>query len=102
MLPLVATISVTRGIGLTRPSTVATGHIEIVGEKNTIEPIIRPVAARSCIPMTIGRGYCSLRPHYDIAQRFHKSGKDRLVLLMLSDHDPDSEEIAHSSAISSG
>jgi hypothetical protein len=73
-------------------------HIEIVGEKNTIEPIIRPVAAQYCIPMTIGRGYCSLRPRYDIAERFGKSGKDRLVLLLLSDFDPDGEEIAHSFA----
>jgi hypothetical protein len=73
-------------------------HIEIVGEKNTIEPIIRPVAMRFCIPMTIGRGFCSLRPRYDIAQRFAKSGKKRLVLLMLSDFDPDGEEIAHSLA----
>jgi len=73
-------------------------HIEIIGEKNTIEPIIRSVAARFCIPMTIGRGYCSLRPRYDIAQRFRKSGKTRLVLLMLSDFDPDGEEIANSFA----
>jgi hypothetical protein len=73
-------------------------HFEIVGEKNTIAPIIRPIAAEYCIPMTIGRGYCSLRPRYDIAQRFRKSGKDRLVLLMLSDFDPDGEEIAHSLA----
>ena len=73
-------------------------HVEIIGEKNTIEPIIRPVAAEFCIPMTIGRGYCSLPPRFEIAQRFEKSGKERLVLLILSDFDPDGEEIAHSLA----
>ena len=73
-------------------------HIEIVGEKNTIASIIRPVAGKYCIPVTIGRGYCSLRPRYDIAQRFLNSGKDKLVLLILSDFDPDGEEIAHSLA----
>ena len=73
-------------------------HIEIIGEKNTIASIIRPVAAKYCIPVTIGRGFCSLRPRYDIAQRFYKSGKERLVLLMLSDFDPDGEEIVHSFA----
>lgn len=73
-------------------------HIELIGEKNTVASTIRPVAAKCCIPMTIGRGYCSLRPRYDIAQRFRKSGKERLVLLMLSDFDPDGEEIAHSFA----
>jgi hypothetical protein len=31
-------------------------HIEIVGEKNTIQGIIEPVAQDFCIPYTIGRG----------------------------------------------
>lgn len=73
-------------------------HVEIVGEKNTIAPMIRPVAARYCIPMTIGRGFCSLRPRFDMAERFRKSGKQKFVLLILSDFDPDGEEIAHSLA----
>ena len=73
-------------------------HVEIVGEKNTIAPTIKPVAERYCIPMTIGRGFCSLRPRFDMAQRFRKSGKQRFVLLILSDFDPDGEEIAHSLA----
>ena len=73
-------------------------HTEIIAEKNTVDSIIRPVAAKYCIPMTIGRGYCSLRPRYDIAERFRQSGKDRLVLLFLSDFDPDGEEIVHSFA----
>jgi hypothetical protein len=73
-------------------------HIEIVGEKNTIESIIRPVAMRYCIPTTIGRGFSSLRPRFDIAERYRKSGKGRLVLLFLSDFDPEGEEIAHSFA----
>ena len=73
-------------------------HIEIVGEKNTVEGIIRPVAMKYCIPLTIGRGYCSTRPKYDIAQRFRKSGKKKLVLLALTDRDPDGNEIAHNIA----
>jgi hypothetical protein len=73
-------------------------HIEIVGEKNTIESIIRPVAAEYCIPFTIGRGYCSLGPRYDLVQRFHASGKERLILLVLSDFDPEGQDIAHSFA----
>ena len=73
-------------------------HIEIIGEKNTVASTIRPMAMKYCLPMTIGRGYCSLRPRYDIAQRYLKSGKDRLILLMLSDFDPDGEEIAQSFA----
>ncbi len=71
-------------------------HIEIVGEKNTVGGILRPIAMKYRILMTTGRGYCSLRPRYDMQQRFLKSGKEKLVVLMLTDFDPDGEEIAHS------
>lgn len=73
-------------------------HIEIVGEKNTIAPIIKPIAAKCRIPMTIGRGFCSLPPRYEMERRFSKSGKERLVLLIVSDFDAEGEEIAHSLA----
>ncbi len=73
-------------------------HIEIVGEKNTVASIIRPVAGRYAIPVTIGRGYCSLPPRDEMAKRFRRSGKQRLVILMLTDFDPDGEGIAQSFA----
>jgi len=50
------------------------------------------------MPLTVGRGYCSLPPRYEMAQRFKKSGKEHLVILLLSDFDPDGEEIAASFA----
>jgi hypothetical protein len=73
-------------------------HIEIVGEKNTVQSVIERVASDYCIPVTIGRGFCSLEPRYHLAQRFRASGKEKLILLILSDFDPDGEEIAHSFA----
>jgi hypothetical protein len=73
-------------------------QIEIVGEKLTIDSIIRPIAMDYCIPFTIGRGYSSLDPRYQMAERFRKSGKKNLVILLLSDFDPDGDEIAHSFA----
>jgi hypothetical protein len=73
-------------------------HIEIVGEKNTIDSIIRPVAMEYAIPYTIGRGYSSLSPRWKMAQRFNKSGKEKLILFVLSDHDPEGEDIPHSFA----
>jgi hypothetical protein len=73
-------------------------HIELVGEKNTIEGIIRPVLSEYCIPYTIGRGYSSLPPRYQMRRRFERSGKDKLVLLVLSDFDPEGEDIGHSFA----
>jgi hypothetical protein len=33
-----------------------------------------------------------------MAQRYHQSGKDKLILLIISDFDPDGETIAHSFA----
>ncbi len=73
-------------------------HIEIVGEKNTIAGSIKGIAAEYCIPYTLGRGYSSLDPRHRLYQRFKKSGKHKLVLLILSDFDPEGEDIAHSFA----
>lgn len=71
-------------------------HVEIVGEKNTIASIIEPISMEYCIPMTIGRGFCSLPPRDKMMQRFEKSGCDKLVVLVLGDFDPDGEAIAES------
>ena len=71
-------------------------HFEIVAEKNTLQNILRPVAEKFCIPITFGRGQCSTRPLYDISQRFVVSGKSKLIILAVSDLDPDGDAIAHS------
>ncbi len=71
-------------------------HIELLGEKNTITPILKPPASEYTITLTTGRGYCSLPPRYAMAKRFEASGKEKLILLIVSDFDPDGEEIAHS------
>src|SRR5262249_35424110 len=73
-------------------------HIEIIGEKNTIEGVLRPVAMEYTIPYTIGRGYTSLPLRYEMVQRFKRSGKDNLVLLVLSDFGPEGEDVGHSFA----
>ena len=71
-------------------------HIEVIGEKNTLLPIIQPVCQDYTVPLTIGRGFCSLPPRYGIFNRWRTSGKRDLVLVVLSDHDPDGEMIADS------
>jgi hypothetical protein len=73
-------------------------HIEIVGEKNTVKSIIEPVAQEFCIPYTIGRGYSSLDPRKKMYDRFMDSGKDFLIILVLSDFDAEGEDIPHSFA----
>ena len=70
----------------------------MIAEKLTVQGIVKPIADNFCIPLTIGRGYCSLEPRRAIAERFISSGKDRLVLLVVSDLDPDGESIAESFA----
>lgn len=73
-------------------------HIEVLGEKNTVFNILSDVCMEFTIPLTSGKGYCSLPPRHAMAQRFKKSGKDRLVLLMATDFDGDGESIAESFA----
>lgn len=75
-------------------------HIEVFGEKNTMLSILRPIACKYCVPLTIGRGQCSLPPRAKMAERFAESGKDKLILLTLTDFDPDGEQIAESLAVS--
>jgi hypothetical protein len=71
-------------------------HIEVIGEKNTIQGVIRPVCSHYCIPYTIGRGFCSLDPRRQLVERSVASCRENLILLTLSDFDPDGEEISHS------
>jgi len=71
-------------------------HIEVIAEKLTVESIIEPVCGKYNVPYTIGRGYGSLPSRSKIVQRFKRSGKDRLLLLILGDFDPEGVNIGES------
>jgi hypothetical protein len=73
-------------------------HIEIILEKNALRKVIEEVADEFCIPITTSRGYLSLPPKAAVVERFRKSGRKTLVLLFLTDFDPDGDEIARSTA----
>ena len=73
-------------------------HIELLVEKNTVANTLRDLAMEYTIPMTSGRGYSSLPPRIKMKNRYKKSGKDKLILLIISDFDPDGEVIAESFA----
>jgi hypothetical protein len=73
-------------------------HIDIVYEKLTVEGIIRPVASTFGIPMVPGRGYADIGSRYQMKQRFLRSGKSTLVLLVVSDFDPEGDDIPESFA----
>lgn len=51
------------------------------------------VAGRYGITMTSGRGYASLPPRIKLKDRFEASGKNKLVLLIVSDFDPEGEDM---------
>lgn len=71
-------------------------HVEILLEKNALRKVVERVGADYTIPVTTGRGYSSLSPRYAMVQRYKRSGRRRLVLLVLTDFDPDGEQIAAS------
>lgn len=69
-------------------------HVEIIGEKLTLLPVIRPIAGEFTIPLSIARGHSSLTLRHHIAERYRESGKNSLVLILLTDADPDGMTIA--------
>ena len=65
-------------------------HIELLIEKNTLYPLIfKHVAHRFRVPLTSMRGYGSFPTSRDVAARFKASGKDSLVIVYISDLDPE-------------
>lgn len=71
-------------------------HVEVVVEKNTMLRLVSDVAAAYAVTVTSGRGYCSIRPKWDIVQRYRRSGKRNLILLAVTDFDPEGEGIVFS------
>ncbi len=69
-------------------------HIEIVAEKLTVRTILQKVAEEYTMPLTISRGMSSLPPKKAIRDRYIISGKENLILLVVSDLDPAGDAIA--------
>ncbi|WP_425400174.1 ParB N-terminal domain-containing protein [Aeoliella sp.] len=71
-------------------------YIEVLVEKNTVFSMACEVTREFQIPTSSGRGFNSIDALHDIHRRFLSSGKDRLILVVLSDFDPEGEMIPHS------
>ena len=69
-------------------------HIEIVAEKLTVHTILQQVAQEHTMPLTISRGMASLPPKKAMHSRYIRSGKKKLILLIVSDLDPAGDAIA--------
>jgi hypothetical protein len=74
--------------------------IELLVEKNTVANQLRSVAGKYTVPMTSGRGYSSLPPRKDLVDRFRASGRDQLVVIVVSDFDPEGQDIPGSFGVS--
>jgi hypothetical protein len=70
-------------------------HVEVVCEKNTVYHMVLRVTERYQIPTSSGRGFNSIDPWHDLYERYLASGKERLILIVLSDYDPEGELIPH-------
>ena len=68
-------------------------HIEVIAEKNSVWPIVKGVTGKYCIPTMSGRGFSSIDPYRDIEKRYLASGKQKLIVIVASDFDPEGEEI---------
>jgi ParB-like chromosome segregation protein Spo0J len=69
-------------------------HIEIVAEKQTVQAIVERAAIKYHANVMVGRGFSSITARHDLVERFQASGKGKLILLVLSDFDPEGESIA--------
>ncbi len=68
-------------------------HVEVLVEKNTVYHMAQQVTERYQIPTSSGRGFNSIDPYHELYERYRSSGKGRLILIVLSDFDPEGEMI---------
>ena len=68
-------------------------HVEVIAEKNTVFGMLKSVTQQYCIPTMSGRGFSGIDPYHTMAQRYERSGKDGLVVVVASDFDPEGLEI---------
>jgi hypothetical protein len=74
--------------------------IELLVEKNTVASSLRHIASKYTVPMTSGRGYSSLPPREAMVDRFRASGREKLIVIVVSDHGPEGEDIPNSFGVS--
>jgi len=68
-------------------------YVELVVEKITVQEIAERAAGKYMVPVGVGRGYTSASMLAETAKRYRESGKDRFVLLIAGDLDPEGEDV---------
>lgn len=69
-------------------------HLEVLGEKNTLLQILKPICREYYVPLSLGRGYGSIPTWRNMKQRFVASGKKAMTLIVASDYDPEGFDLA--------
>ncbi len=75
-------------------------HVELLVEKNTVASDLKNLAGKYTLPMTSGRGYSSLPPRQAMVERFRNSGREKLVVIVASDFDPEGQDIPNAFGLS--
>jgi hypothetical protein len=73
-------------------------YVQIVAEKLTVQGIVSPIARKYCLPCLISRGKAGPDSRLRLLKRFKESGRDKLVILFVTDLDPDGDVVAESYA----
>jgi len=73
-------------------------YVEVLVEKNTVFHMAQRVTDKYQIQTTSGRGFSSIDTIHEIHRRYQDSDKARLILIVLSDFDPEGERIPQSVA----
>jgi hypothetical protein len=68
-------------------------YVEVLCEKNTVYHMVCRITDKYQIPTASGRGFNSIDPWHDLVVRYQASCKDRLVVIILADYDPEGEMI---------
>lgn len=68
-------------------------YVEVLCEKNTIYHMVCRITSKYQIPTASGRGFNSIDPWHDLVMRYRRSGKSRLIVIVMSDYDPEGEMI---------
>jgi hypothetical protein len=70
-------------------------YVECLVEKNTVHHMALRATEQYQIPTTSGRGFSSIDLWHEVYVRFRASRKHKLILIVLSDYDPEGELIPH-------
>jgi hypothetical protein len=71
-------------------------YITVLVEKNTIYHMALQITEKYQIPTLSARGFNSIDSWHDLSERFQDSGKEGLIVIVLSDFDPEGEQIPQS------